>query len=177
MNEMNHSENISGQWPNSGSPNEERLSGELPNNSGSWDEFAPPEERKKLAFDLWRSLPDVNNGIPEDLIADELCSASDAHNLAPGAQGWQRSLNPLPRFRIATELGERLFPWYSLTMIHVDKEFCLFELYFTGNMVCRVISRTPQPELYANLQLERVKVIQATDDVAVIFDTLQPINK
>ena len=79
----------------------------------------------------------------------------------------------MPRLRIATELGERLFPWYSLTMIHVDKEFCLFELYFTGNMVCRVISRTPQPELYANLQLERVKVIHTTDDVAVIFENVK----
>ena len=71
MNETNNSESMSGPWPNS-----ERLSGDLPINSGNWDEFAPPEERKKLAFDLWRSLPDVNSGIPEDLIADELRAAS-----------------------------------------------------------------------------------------------------
>ena len=179
MNETNNSASMSGSWPNNMMSSGAMPSGDLPNNSGNWDEFAPPEERKKLAFDLWRSLPDVNNGIPEDLIADELCAASDANDLAPHSskECWQRSRNPMPRLRIATELGERLFPWYSLTIIHVDKEFCLFELYFTGNMVCRVISRTPQPELYANLQLERVKVIQATDDVAVIFDTLQPINK
>ena len=176
MNETNNSASMSGSWPNNMMSSGAMPSGDLPNNSGSWDEFAPPEERKKLAFDLWRSLPDVNSGIPEDLIADELCAASDTHNLAPGAQCWQRSLNPLPRFRIATELGERLFPWYSLTMIHVDKEFCLFELYFTENMVCRVISRTPLPGLYADLQQERVKVIHATDDVTVFFDVLKPEN-
>ena len=135
----------------------------------------PEAKKRKDALDLWRSLKNVNANLPEDLIADELCAASDANDLAPhfSKECWQRSRNPMPRLRIATELGERLFPWYSLTMIHVDKEFCLFELYFTGNMVCRVISRTPQPELYANLQLERVKVIHTTDDVAVIFENVK----
>ena len=76
MNETNNSASMSGSWPNNMMSSGAMPSGDLPNNSGSWDEFAPPEERKKLAFDLWRSLPDVNSGIPEDLIADELCAAS-----------------------------------------------------------------------------------------------------
>ena len=71
MNETNNSESMSGPWPN-----RERPNGEMTNGNENWDEFALPEERKKLAFDLWRSLSDVNSGIPEDLIADELCAAS-----------------------------------------------------------------------------------------------------
>ncbi|MBR4664854.1 MAG: hypothetical protein IKO93_13360 [Lentisphaeria bacterium] len=54
--------------------------------------------------------------------------------------------------------------------IHVDATYRLFELYLAGDVVCKIISRRPQPELYAHLQLERVKVIYPVAGVSVSFE-------
>ena len=75
----------------------------------------------------------------------------------------------MPRVRISNGINERLIPWYSILEIHVDATFRLFELYLAGDVVCKIISRRPQQELYAHLQLERVKVIYPVANVSVCF--------
>ena len=134
----------------------------------------PEAKKRKDALDLWRSLKNVNANLPEDLISDELTAASDAMDLETKSFGdcWKRSLNPMPRVRISNGINERLIPWYSILEIHVDATFRLFELYLAGDVVCRIISRRPQQELYANLQLERVKVIYPVASVSVRFEDL-----
>ena len=131
--------------------------------------------RRKDALDLWRSLKNVNANLPEDLICDELTAASDASDLQTKSFGdcWLRSRCPMPRLRISDGVSERLIPWYSVLEVHVDATFRLFELYLAGDVVCRIISRRPQQELYANLQLERVKVIYPVANVAVSFEDLK----
>ena len=131
--------------------------------------------RRKDALDLWRSLKNVNANLPEDLISDELTAASDATDLETKSFGdcWLRSRCPMPRLRISDGVSERLIPWYSVLEVHVDATFRLFELYLAGDVVCRIISRRPQQELYANLQLERVKVIYPVANVAVSFEDLK----
>ena len=135
----------------------------------------PEAKKRKDALDLWRSLKDVNANLPEDLISDELTAASDAADLETTSFGdcWKRSLNPMPRVRISNGTDERLIPWYSILEIHVDATYRLFELYLAGDVVCRIISRRPQQELYANLQLERVKVIYPVAGVSVSFEDLR----
>ena len=132
----------------------------------------PEVKKRKDALDLWRSLKNVNANLPEDLIADELTAASDAIDLETKSYGacWLRSRCPMPRVRISNGVSERLIPWYSILEIHVDSTFRLFELYLAGDVVCRIISRCPQQELYANLQLERVKVIFPVVNVSVTFE-------
>lgn len=132
-------------------------------------------KRRKDALDLWRSLKDVNSNLPEDLICDELTAASDASSLQTESFGecWLRSRCPMPRLRISDGINERLITWYSLLEVHVDSTFRLFELYLAGDVVCRIISRRPQEELYANLQLERVKVIYPVAGVSVSFEDLK----
>ena len=134
----------------------------------------PEAKKRKDALDLWRSLKNVNANLPEDLISDELTAASDAMDLETKSFGdcWKRSLNPMPRVRISNGINERLIPWYSIQEIHVDATSRLFELYLAGDVVCRIISRRPQPELYAHLQLERVKVIFPMAGVSVSFEDL-----
>ncbi len=124
---------------------------------------------------MWRSLKDVNANLPEDLISDELTAASDASDLQTKSFGdcWLRSRCPMPRLRISDGVSERLIPWYSILEVHVDSTFRLFELYLAGDVVCRIISRRPQQELYANLQLKRVKVIYPVANVAVSFEDLK----
>ena len=124
---------------------------------------------------MWRSLKNVNANLPEDLISDELTAASDATDLETKSFGdcWLRSRCPMPRLRISDGVSERLIPWYSVLEVHVDATFRLFELYLAGDVVCRIISRRPQQELYANLQLERVKVIYPVANVAVSFEDLK----
>ena len=131
----------------------------------------PEAKKRKDALDLWRSLKNVNANLPEDLISDELTAASDAMDLETKSFGdcWKRSLNPMPRVRISNGINERLIPWYSILEIHVDATFRLFELYLAGDVVCKIISRRPQQELYAHLQLERVKVIYPVANVSVCF--------
>ncbi|MBR4663836.1 MAG: hypothetical protein IKO93_08180, partial [Lentisphaeria bacterium] len=80
---------------------------------------------------------------------------------------------PMPRLRISDGVSERLIPWYSILEVHVDSTFRLFELYLAGDVVCRIISQRPQQELYANLQLERVKVIFPVASVSVKFEDLK----
>ena len=155
-------------------PNELPLSGQAPNLPGT--EMNDSEaRRRKDALDLWRSLKNVNANLPEDLIADELTAASDATDLQTKSFGecWLRSRCPMPRLRISDGVSERLIPWYSILEVHVDATFRLFELYLAGDVVCRIISRRPQQELYANLQLERVKVIYPVANVAVSFEDLK----
>ena len=132
----------------------------------------PEAKKRKDALDLWRSLKNVNANLPEDLISDELTAASDAMDLETKSFGecWKRSLNPMPRVRISNGINERLIPWYSILEIHVDATFRLFELYLAGDVVCKIISRRPQPDLYAHLQLERVKVIYPVAGVSVSFE-------
>ena len=132
----------------------------------------PEAKKRRDALDLWRSLKKVNANLPEDLISDELTAASDAMDLETKSFGdcWKRSLNPMPRVRISNGINERLIPWYSVLEVHVDATFRLFELYLAGDVVCRIISRRPQPELYAHLQLERVKVIYPVAGVSVSFE-------
>ena len=134
----------------------------------------PEAQKRKDALDLWRSLKNVNVNLPEDLISDELTAASDAMDLETKSFGdcWKRSLNPMPRVRISNGINERLIPWYSILEIHVDATFRLFELYLAGDVVCKIISRRPQQELYAHLQLERVKVIYPVAGVSVSFEDL-----
>ena len=134
----------------------------------------PEAKKRKDALDLWRSLKNVNANLPEDLISDELTAASDTMDLETKSFGdcWKRSLNPMPRVRISNGINERLIPWYSILEIHVDATFRLFELYLAGDVVCKIISRRPQPELYAHLQLERVKVIYPVAGVSVSFEDL-----
>ena len=79
----------------------------------------------------------------------------------------------MPRVRISNGVSERLIPWYSILEIHVDAGFRIFEIYLAGDVVCKIISRHPQEELYANLQLERVKVIYPVANVAVSFEDLK----
>ena len=135
----------------------------------------PEAKKRKDALDLWRSLKNVNANLPEDLIADELTAASDAIDLETKSYGacWLRSRCPMPRLRISDGLSERLIPWYSILEVHVDSTFRLFELYLAGDVVCRIISQRPQQELYANLQLERVKVIYPVASVSVKFEDLK----
>ena len=155
-------------------PNELPLSGQAPNlPETEMNEFEA--RRRKDALDLWRSLKNVNANLPEDLIADELTAASDATDLQTKSFGecWLRSRCPMPRLRISDGVSERLIPWYSVLEVHVDATFRLFELYLAGDVVCRIISRRPQQELYANLQLERVKVIYPVANVAVSFEDLK----
>ena len=134
----------------------------------------PEAKKRKDALDLWRSLKDVNANLPEDLISDELTAASDAMDLETKSFGdcWKRSLNPMPRVRISNGTDERLIPWYSILEIHVDATYRIFEIYLAGDVVCKIISRRPQPELYAHLQLERVKVIYPVAGVSVSFEDL-----
>ena len=124
---------------------------------------------------MWRSLKSVNENLPEELIFEELTAASDATDLKTKSFGecWLRSRCPMPRLRISDGVSERLIPWYSILEVHVDSTFRLFELYLAGDVVCRIISRRPQQELYANLQLERVKVIFPVTSVSVKFEDLK----
>ena len=121
---------------------------------------------------LWRSLKDVDATLPEDLTVEEITAAGDAADLRnkPLGECWQRSRCPMPRLRIATGMEERLIPWYSLLEVRVDSSFRIFELFLSGNTICRIVSRQPQEELYAHLQLERVKVIHPAAGVAVSFE-------
>ena len=121
---------------------------------------------------LWRSLKDVDATLPEDLTVEEISAAGDAADLRkkPLGECWQRSRCPMPRIRLATGMEERLIPWYSILEIRVDSSFRIFELFLSGNTVCRIVSRQPQEELYAHLQLERVKVIHPAAGVAVSFE-------
>ena len=66
------------------------------------------------------------------------------------------------------------YPVFSQTEVevHVDSTFRIFELYLAGDVVYRMISRRPQQELYANLQLERVKVIYPVASVSVKFENM-----
>ena len=132
----------------------------------------PEAKKRKDALDLWRSLKNVNVNLPEDLISDELTAASDAMDLETKSFGdcWKRSLNPMPRVRISNGINERLIPWYSILEIHVDATYRIFEIYLAGDVVCKIISRRPQPELYAHLQLERVKVIFLVSGVSISFE-------
>ena len=134
----------------------------------------PEAKKRKDALDLWRSLKNVNVNLPEDLISDELTAASDAMDLETKSFGdcWKRSLNPMPRVRISNGGSERLIPWYSILEIHVDAGFRIFEIYLAGDVICKIISRRPQPELYAHLQLERVKVIYPVAGVSISFEDL-----
>ena len=138
-----------------------------------------PEMKKMIdALNSWRSLKSVNANLPEELIFEELTAASDATDLKTKSFGecWLRSRCPMPRLRISDGVSERLIPWYSILEVHVDSTFRLFELYLAGDVVCRIISRRPQQELYANLQLERVKVIYPVASVSVNFEE-KPINR
>ena len=135
-----------------------------------------PEMKKMIdALNSWRSLKSVNANLPEELIFEELTAASDATDLQTKSFGecWLRSRCPMPRLRISDGLSERLIPWYSILEVHVDATFRLFELYLAGDVVCRIISQRPQQELYANLQLERVKVIYPVASVSVKFEDLK----
>ncbi len=154
-------------------PSEHLPSVQDPNQPGK-EQNDPEARRRKDALDLWRSLKNVNANLPEDLISDELTAASDASDLQTKSFGdcWLRSRCPMPRLRISDGVSERLIPWYSVLEVHVDATFRLFELYLAGDVVCRIISRRPQQELYANLQLERVKVIYPVANVAVSFEDL-----
>ena len=156
--------------------NTQEQSQNRPNLPLSETEQSDPEAKtRKDALDLWRSLKTVNANLPEDLISDELTAASDATDLQTKSFGdcWLRSRCPMPRLRISDGVSERLIPWYSLLEVHVDSTFRIFELYLAGNVVCRIISRHPQQELYANLQLERVKVIFPVASVSVRFEDLK----
>ncbi len=135
----------------------------------------PEAKKRKDALDLWRSLKNVNANLPEDLIADELTAASDAIDLETKSYGacWLRSRCPMPRVRISNGVSERLIPWYSILEIHVDAGFRIFEIYLAGDVVCKIISRHSQEELYANLQLERVKVIFPVSGVSISFEDLK----
>ena len=135
-----------------------------------------PEMKKMIdALNSWRSLKSVNANLPEELIFEELTAASDATDLKTKSFGecWLRSRCPMPRLRISDGVSERLIPWYSILEVHVDSTFRLFELYLAGDVVCRIISQRPQQELYANLQLERVKVIYPVASVSVKFEDLK----
>ena len=135
-----------------------------------------PEMKKMIdALNSWRSLKSVNANLPEELIFEELTAASDATDLKTKSFGecWLRSRCPMPRLRISDGVSERLIPWYSILEVHVDSTFRLFELYLAGDVVCRIISQRPQQELYANLQLERVKVIFPVASVSVKFEDLK----
>ena len=135
-----------------------------------------PEMKKMIdALNSWRSLKSVNANLPEELIFEELTAASDATDLKTKSFGecWLRSRCPMPRLRISDGVSERLIPWYSVLEVHVDSTFRLFELYLAGDVVCRIISQRPQQELYANLQLERVKVIFPVASVSVKFEDLK----
>ena len=135
-----------------------------------------PEMKKMIdALNSWRSLKSVNANLPEELIFEELTAASDATDLKTKSFGdcWLRSRCPMPRLRISDGVSERLIPWYSILEVHVDSTFRLFELYLAGDVVCRITSRRPQQELYANLQLERVKVIFPVASVSVKFEDLK----
>ena len=79
----------------------------------------------------------------------------------------------MPRLRIATETAERMIPWYSILEVHVDTTFRIFELYLAEETVCTVVSKKPQPGLYANLQLERVKMISPVAGVTIRFEDLR----
>ena len=170
-------------WRNGSPPlNAQQPSGQPGNLLNRQDQPQPGTEqndlearRRKAALDLWRSLKNVNANLPEDLISDELTAASDAEDLQTKSFGdcWLRSRCPMPRLRISDGVSERLIPWYSVLEVHVDATFRLFELYLAGDVVCRIISRRPQQELYANLQLERVKVIYPVANVAVSFEDLK----
>ena len=76
----------------------------------------------------------------------------------------------MPRLRISDGVSERLILWYSILEIHVDATYRIFEIYLAGDAVCKIISRRPQPELYAHIQLERVKVIYPVAGVSVSFE-------
>ena len=78
----------------------------------------------------------------------------------------------MPRLRISDGVSERLIPCYSILEVHVDSTFRLFELYLAGDVVCRIISRRPLGGLYADLQLERVKVIFPVAGVSVRFEVM-----
>ena len=147
---------------NPGAPNRELRNGGEPSSM--------PTRSDVLA--LWRSLKDVDATLPEDLTVEEITAAGDAADLRnkPLGECWQRSRCPMPRLRIATGMEERLIPWYSLLEVRVDSSFRIFELFLSGNTICRIVSRQPQEELYAHLQLERVKVIHPAAGVAVSFE-------
>jgi len=107
-----------------------------------------------------------------DLTVDELNAAGDAADLGTKSFGpcWRRSICPMPRLRISTGFAERLIPWYSVLEVRVDLTYRMFEILLAGETVCRIRSQKPQEELYANLQLERVKVIYPVEGVTVSFD-------
>ena len=156
------------------SPELSPMNGQDPSRTKTnWSES--DEKRRKDAIDLWRSLSNVNENLPEDLIADELTAASDAEDLQTKSFGecWLRSRCPMPRLRISDGVSERMIPWYSVLEVHADSTFRIFEIYLAGDVVCRIISRRPQEELYANFQLERVKVIYPTANVSVRFEDLK----
>lgn len=157
---------------NSDSPNLSPSNRDAPNRElrNGGDPSSMPTRSDVLA--LWRSLKDVDATLPEDLTVEEITAAGDAADLRnkPLGECWQRSRCPMPRLRIATGMEERLIPWYSLLEVRVDASFRIFELFLSGNTVCRIVSRQPQEELYAHLQLERVKVIHPAAGVSVSFE-------
>lgn len=130
------------------------------------------EKKRNELLASWRSLNGVSGNLPEDLIADELNAASDAADLETPMIGmcWQRSRCPMPRLRISTGMEERLIPWYSVLEVRVDSNFRMFEILLAGGTICRIFSRRPQKELYANFQLERIKVIYPIECVTVSFE-------
>ena len=157
---------------NADSPNLSPSNRDAPNRElrNGGDPSSMPTRSGVLA--LWRSLKDVDATLPEDLTVEEITAAGDAADLRnkPLGECWQRSRCPMPRLRIATGMEERLIPWYSLLEVRVDSSFRIFELFLSGNTICRIVSRQPQEELYAHLQLERVKVIHPAAGVAVSFE-------
>ena len=125
------------------------------------ENWSDPSQKRAFAIDLWRSLSNVNENLPEDLQTKSF------------GECWLRSRCPMPRLRISDGVNERMIPWYSVLEIHADSTFRIFEIYLAGDVVCRIISRRPQEELYANFQLERVKVIYPTANVSVRFEDLK----
>ena len=157
---------------NANSPSPSLSNHDAPNRElrNSGESSSLPTRSDVLA--LWRSLKDVDATLPEDLTVEEITAAGDAADLRnkPLGECWQRSRCPMPRIRLAAGMEERLIPWYSLLEVRVDASFRIFELFLSGDTVCRIVSRQPQEELYAHLQLERVKVIHPAAGVAVSFE-------
>ncbi len=80
---------------------------------------------------------------------------------------WQRSAHILPRLRLVTEQKDHLIPWVHVALVEADRSCRVISIHTSLGVSFTIASAAPLKELYAMLQVERVKSIYPIDGVSV----------
>ena len=80
---------------------------------------------------------------------------------------FQRSAHLMPRLQIVTELQTFVIPWHAVSLIQSDPSKKIIELFTTFGFQFKICSQQKLDDLFALLQLERVKMIYPIDEVTI----------